>query len=103
MWACLPGRTGNDEGRMTTDKADHREAPTTRFRLVNRQRRRAISGLGVIADRLESDPEECWPALEGLASLKLESRLAVLDALSKHDRSPSAEPCSVSCQRDATW
>ncbi len=76
---------------MTTDKADHRDGPDD---AVSAGEQAAATGdlraLGVIADRLESDPEECWLALEGLASLKLESRLAVLDALSKHDRSPAA-------------
>jgi len=46
--------------------------------------------LGVIADRLESDPEECWLALESFGLLEPESRLAILDALSKHDCSPAA-------------
>jgi hypothetical protein len=52
---------------------------------------RELEVFGVIADRLESDPEECWIALEGLAALDLESRLAILDALPEHDRSPGVE------------
>ncbi len=45
--------------------------------------------LGFIANRLESAPEECWLALEGFAALELESRLAIVDELSKHDGSPA--------------
>jgi hypothetical protein len=76
---------------MTTDKEDHRDGPDDAVSAGDQEAAKGNLGvLGVIVDRLESDPEECWLALEGLASLELESRLAILDALSKHDRSPAA-------------
>ena len=44
---------------------------------------RETSWLGEIADQLESDPQECWQALEGLASVEPELRLSIIDELSR--------------------
>jgi len=38
-----------------------------------------------IVEQLENDPQECWHALEGLASVEPEVRLSIIDELS-HDR-----------------
>jgi hypothetical protein len=41
-----------------------------------------------IIRQLETDPEECWQALEGLASVERETRLAVIEALSRYRDRP---------------
>jgi hypothetical protein len=50
----------------------------------------AAGSLREIAQRLESDPHECWHALEGLAAVELEVRLAIIDELSRHPLTPGA-------------
>jgi hypothetical protein len=51
----------------------------------------AQSWLEEIAVHLESDPEECWQALEGLAKVEAEVRLAIIAELSALRRQPGAE------------
>jgi hypothetical protein len=62
------------------------ERPEGRFP----RRERAADSLQEIAARLQSDPHECWQALEGLASVELEARLAIIDELSRHRKMPGA-------------
>jgi hypothetical protein len=49
-----------------------------------------LDWLGEIIEQLENDPDECWQALEGLASVERDVRLAVIDALSRHRLGPGA-------------
>jgi hypothetical protein len=42
----------------------------------------------VIIEQLEHDPDECWQALEGLESLELDVRLAIIEELSAHRQRP---------------
>jgi hypothetical protein len=41
-----------------------------------------ISWLAEIAERLESNPEDCWNAFEGLAAVEPEVRVAIIETLS---------------------
>jgi hypothetical protein len=50
-----------------------------------------LDWLGEIIEQLENDPDECWQALEGLASVERDVRLAVIDALSRHRVGPGVE------------
>src|SRR5262249_32318652 len=43
-----------------------------------------------ILEQLENDEGECWHALEGLASLELETRLSIIDELSRHHSRPGS-------------
>ncbi len=47
-----------------------------------------LGWLEEIIEQLEHDPEECWQALEGLASVESDVRLAVIEALSRHRLRP---------------
>ena len=47
-----------------------------------------LGWLGEIIEQLENDPDECWQALEGLASVERDVRLAVIEALSRHRLRP---------------
>ena len=48
-------------------------------------------------------PEECWHALEALASVEPETRLSIIDELSLHvDTARRCNTCSGSCRRHAT-
>lgn len=49
-----------------------------------------LDWLGEIIEQLENDPDECWQALEGLASVERDVRLAVIEALSRHRLGPGA-------------
>jgi hypothetical protein len=52
---------------------------------------RELELVGEIAGRLGRDPAELWVALESLETLEPESRLAVVNALSKHDDLPAVQ------------
>ena len=52
---------------------------------------REVGSLQEIAERLQSDPQECWQALEGLASVELEVRLSIIDELSRQSLTPGAQ------------
>jgi len=41
-----------------------------------------------IVEQLERDPQECWQALEGLASVEWEVRLSIIDELSRQRQRP---------------
>jgi hypothetical protein len=43
-----------------------------------------------IAERLQSDPQECWQAVEALAAVELDVRLSIIDELSRHPLTPGA-------------
>jgi len=47
-----------------------------------------LGWLGEIIEQLENDPDECWQALEGLAPVERDVRLAVIEALSRHRLRP---------------
>jgi len=47
-----------------------------------------LGWLGEIILQLENDPDECWQALEGLASVERDVRLAVIEELSRYRPRP---------------
>ena len=60
------------------------------------------SWLGEIADQLESDPQECWQALESLATVEPDLRLSIIDELSGLGARPAPRRCFACCRRHAT-
>ncbi len=61
-----------------------------------------LGWLEEIIEQLEHDPEECWQALEGLASVERDVRLAVIETLSRHRLRPGVAGCCGSCPRCAS-
>jgi hypothetical protein len=47
-----------------------------------------LGWLGEIIEQLENDPDECWQALEGLASVERDVRVSVIEALSRYRLRP---------------
>jgi hypothetical protein len=69
------GRPGGEEGAASgwTDRPDQTRPP-----------RGPDSPIGEIVERLESDPYQCWQALEGLAAVEEDVRLSIIEALAQH-------------------
>ena len=68
------------------DSSENRAPPGDR-----RAESSETSWLEEIADQLESNPHECWQALEGLAKLEPEVRLSIIDELSGFGPRPGSE------------